>query len=315
MNRVVLIMGGLLATLAFFVVQPLLADEAIRASEFAARCAAAGGNLTLDRNLRVEGGVAEMGACTIALRSSRLFIRHAELSFTEDFTVRGEGRSEIHINQGSLYQSDRVDGAVNIRLQANMVQIQDSQLSFSGDVRLLADGDRLDRGMAWVEASELYSLGGEILITASRNASEGKISIEGSKLFAETDISLLAGDRENGLKGHIEVTDNAIVAWHRINFITGKCSYIGVQENNSRTLELDQVFTGIYAMATLTIACGDESETEVFDNRILAQEAASISTGEHTSVQRNNFQGSGPIMVRGPRCETRQNTPEITCTR
>src|SRR5262249_34480515 len=95
------------------------ADESVSAAEFAARCLASGGNLTLEQNLVIDGGVAELDECRVTAGSFRLKIEHARLSSNGFLRVFGESGGEICVEHSILTQSDKAIGPVNILLRAH----------------------------------------------------------------------------------------------------------------------------------------------------------------------------------------------------
>ena len=64
----------------------------------------------------------------------------------------------------------------------------------------------------------------------------------------------------------------------------------------------------------MVIQTGEDARTTVIENRIIAEEEATISSGGRTRVNRNNFVGSGDITINGPSCEARGNVPEVECS-
>ena len=147
------------------------ADASISAEEFAAQCADAGGNLTLDQDVRIEGGSAELAECQVTVGSFRLDIERARLLSTGFLRVFGESGGEIRVAQSALAQSDQAAGPVNILLRAHRVLIEATTIDFSGTVHLETGRD--DRGEVHVVNSRLRSIASDIHVGSSGRGHEG----------------------------------------------------------------------------------------------------------------------------------------------
>jgi len=87
---------------------PQRGDEAtIDAQELVARCADAGGVLTLHTDLHVVGGAAQTEECHIVLDFSRLVIERIQLSATGFFLIDGQPGGELRIERSTLAQSSK----------------------------------------------------------------------------------------------------------------------------------------------------------------------------------------------------------------
>jgi len=310
-----------------FLMASALAQEVVSAEEFAARCAAGGGNLTLNRSLRVESGMAEMGACTVNLRRFQLEILDAQLAFAGHFATRGAQGSEVRLDRSILYQDHTPAELVHIALVANQVRVQDSAIRFNGNVHLVGDNwvtedplgllpplpGRTDGGNVLVEVSDIFSIYSDVLMAASRNGLGGKIDVKKSRVFGEGDIMMEAGNRLGGLRGEIKIEYNAIVAWHDIRMQTGTTGSVLVRRNFQPFEIFGETFNGIDTMATLTISSELIGQTDVFENRVVAHKGVLIRSQGQTRTRENNFDGSGPVVVRGLLCESADNNPDVAC--
>lgn len=287
------------------------ADESLSAEEFAARCADANGNLTLDQNLRVDGGSAELGQCQVTIGSFRLEIEHAQLSSTGFLRAFGESGGEIRVEHSTLAQSEQAPGPVNILLRAHRVQIEATTLDFSGTVHLETGPD--DRGGVHVLDSTLRSVEADIHVGSSGRGHEGRTRIEDSHLSAQVDISVLASFLVTGGRGEVTVEDSVIDSSGTITLGTGDEGRTVVRRND-RSHEGEDIGSGIHAATTVTIVSGSAGTTIVHKNGVVGEEGAHILSGGLTRVQDNNFTGSGDVLIEGLRCEARDNTPPVGCS-
>jgi hypothetical protein len=287
------------------------ADETLSAEEFAARCADANGNLTLDQNLRVDGASAELGQCQVTIGSFRLEIEHAQLSSTGFLRAFGESGGEIRVEHSTIAQSKQAPGPVNILLRAHRVQIEATTLDFSGTVHLETGQD--DRGVVHVVNSTLRSIEADIHVGSSGRGHEGHTRIEDSHLSAHVDISVLASSLVTGGRGEVTVEDSVIDSSGTITLGTGDEGRTVVRRND-RSREGEDLGSGIHAATTVTIVSGSAGTTIVHENRVVGEEGAHILSGRITRVQDNDFTGSGDVLIEGLRCEARDNTPSVECS-
>lgn len=309
------IVSALLVLAILFTTPTVLANESITAEDFAARCADAGGNLTLTENLRVDGGTAELGECQVRIGAFRLEIQQAQFSATGPFTIDGQLGGELRIEHSQFFQSAQTEGLVNMTLLAHRLRVEDTTLDFSGHV-ILRSGP-LDRGEVLVEAVKFRSRSRSAVLhigASGRTGHEGRITVRESELVAEGNISIAASLQALHGRGRVYLEGNAILARGTLALQTGEEGRIEVHENN-RTAEGEEPFRGIYAAGTLMITSGMGGRTAVDENRILAKEGAQIRSGGRTRVRENNFFGSGEVLIEGPRCQARDNLPEVSCAR
>ena len=278
------------------------AVESLSAGEFASRCADAGGNLILDQNLRVDRGSAELAECQVTVGSFRLEIERARLSSTGFLRVFGESGGEIRVAHSALTQSEQAAAPVNILLRAHRVLIEATTLDFSGTVHLETGQD--DRGEVHVVNSTLRSIAADIHIGSSGRGHEGRSKVEESRLFAQVDISILSSSLQTEGRGEVTVEDSALDSSGTITLQTGDEGRTELRENS-----------GVHAAGTITISSGGAGKTVAHDNRIVGEESAHILSGGRTSVQENDFTGSGGVSIEGPRCRARNNIPAVECTR
>lgn len=292
--------------------QPALVGEVIRAEDLAARCATSGGSITLEDHLSIAGGAAEVSTCTLTLNAFRLEIRETALTLKGDLTVMGDQGSSVQVDQSALVPSDRAEAPVNVTLVAQRMEVQNSRVETGGNVHLVGHRDFISS--VRISGSDLRSWGGDLFMAASQNAADGRIELHGSKLLAAGSIVLTLRTDDSGHRGEIRAEGNAMLAGGNIRMLTEDGGRVRVRRNN-RTLEWDDVFTGITALGILTITSGSNGETEVRENRVTASEGAQIRSDGQTAVRGNNFNDSGPLFIQGTRCEARDNTPPVSCIR
>ena len=252
--------------------------QSIDAVEFAKRCAQAQGHLSIDADLVVEGGVAEIAECRVALAAVRLDFRGVEFAASGFFMIDGQPDGEIRVERSRLIQSPVVREPVNILLRAHHLGLRTTVLDFLGTVHL--ETGAADRGQLQVESSVLRSSTGDIHLGSSGRGLHGSTVVKDCELFAATDgISILASAIAPHGAGRIQVEE----------------SYL-------------------QSPGTIVIQTSEDGRTTVNENRIIAEEEATISSGGRTRVNRNNFVGSGDITINGPSCEARGNVPEVECS-
>lgn len=122
--------------------------------------------------------------------------------------------------------------------------------------------------------------------------------------MAEVDISILASSLETGGRGEVTVEDSALDSSGTMTLQTGDEGRTEVRENS-----------GLHAAGTITIISGRAGKTVAHDNRIVGEESSHILSSGRTSVQENDFTGSGSVSIEGPRCRARNNIPAVECTR
>jgi hypothetical protein len=301
MKRLVSHIATWVAVVMFLGSCQALAAESLSAEEFARRCADAGGNLTLDQNVRVDGGSAELDECQVTVGSFRLEINRARLSSTGFLRVFGESGGEIRVVHSALAQSEQAAGPMNILLRAHRVLIEATTLDFSGTVHLETGQD--DRGEVHVVNSTLRSSAADIHIGSSGRGHEGRTRIEESRLSAEVDISILSSSLQTAGRGEVTVEDSALDSSGTMTLQTGDEGRTEARENSS-----------MHAAGALTIISGSAGKTVARDNRIVGEESAHILSGGRTNVQENDFTGSGGVSIEGPRCQARNNVPAVECT-
>lgn len=287
------------------------ADESLSAEEFAARCEYANGSLTLDQNMRVDGGSAELGECQVTIGSFRLEIEHARLSSTGSLRAFGESGGEIRVENSTLAQSEQALGPVNILLRAHRVRIEATTLDFSGTVHLETGPD--NHGRVYVLDSTLQSVAADIRVGSSGRGHEGLTRIEDSWLSAQVDISVLASSLVTGGRGEVSVEDCVFDSSGTITLETGDAGRTEVR-GSARSRQGEDMGSRIHAATTVTIVSGTEGQSIVHGNRIVGEEEAHILSGGRTRVQGNDFIGSGSLLIEGPRCEARDNNPPAECS-
>ncbi len=279
-----------LAALALPVLQ-VWDEEKIDAPELVARCADAGGLLTLHSDLHVAGGAAETGACHIILDFCRLTMESVQLSASGFFLIDGQPGGELRIERSTLTQNSNDSLPVNLLLRAHHVTVDSTVANFEGSIHL--ETGMGDRGVMQVGSTILRSGSEDIKVGASGPFEEGSIEIGSSILLAATDINITASFSLRG--GVVDVEGSSLLAGGSIRIQTGDAGQTRVRGN--RVLR---------AVENITITSSSEGQTRVEENRIRGENQVRIS--------RNIFVGSGDVQVQGPVCESAENIPDVVCT-
>jgi len=311
MNKMNWTLGTLLVTLALSMATPGVAAETITPHQFAARCFSHGGTLTLGGDLVVGRGVVEMEGCRVDLRSFDLKFYGAHIRFTGDFIAQGARGSKVSVRESALVQSEHARGHLNILLFGSEVEIYRSQVHFLGNIHFVAHGDE---GRVRVESSFVGTSGEDIFISASRDAGseEGKINVARSRLFAQGTIFLATGRQ-----GEINVHHGVMVAVSRdIHITAGAEGQIHIHDNDRAMEVAGHTSTGLFAGGAIRVDSGEDGETLVQENRMLAHVITLVSGGE-IEVKENDFRGSASVVVRGRPCEAEDNRADVPvrCTR
>lgn len=286
----------ILATMALTALQ--LADEAtIDAPELVARCADAGGVLTLRADLLVVGGAAQTEGCHIILDFCRLVLERIQLSASGFFLIDGQPGGELRIERSGLAQSSK-DGPVNILLRAHHLAIDSTVVDFDGSIHL--ETGMGDRGVMYVGSTILRSGSEDVKVGASGNFEEGKAEVRSSILLAATDINITASLSLR--RGTVDVEGTSLLAGGSIAIQTGDLGRTRARGNGL-----------IQAGDTIAITSSGEGETRVAENRIQGQNEVRISSGRYTNASRNIFLGSGEVLIEGPLCESQENIPDVVC--
>jgi len=286
----------ILATMALTALQ--LADEAtIDAPELVARCADAGGVLTLHADLLVVGGAAQTEGCHIILDFCRLVLERIQLSASGFFLIDGQPGGELRIERSTLAQSSK-EGPINVLLRAHHVTLDSTVVDFDGSIHL--ETGMGDRGVMHVGSTILRSASEDVKVGASGNFEEGNILVRSSVLLAATDINISASLSLR--RGTVDVEGTSLLAGGSIAIQTGDLGRTRARGNGL-----------IQAGDTIAIASSGEGETRVAENRIQGENTVQISSGGHTNVSRNIFIGSGEVEIVGPRCEPQENIPDVAC--
>ncbi len=273
--------------------------EKIDAPELVARCADAGGVLTLHSDLDVAGGAAETGACHIILDFSRLTIESVQLSASGFFLIDGQPGGELRIERSTLTQNSKEGLPVNILLRAHHVTVDSTVVNFEGSIHL--ETGMGDRGVMQVGSTILRSGSEDVKVGASGAFEEGSIEIGSSILLAATDINITASFSLRG--GVVDVEGSSLLAGGSIRIQTGDAGQTRVRGNGV-----------LRAVETITITSSSEGQTRVEENRIRGENEVRISSGGYTNASRNIFVGSGDVQVQGPVCESAENIPDVVCT-
>ncbi len=283
-----------------------LAQESITAEAFAARCADAGGTLTLTENLQVVGGSAELGACHVDLGPFRLEMQQVCFSSIGSLFIDGGlGGGELRIEHSQFSQSEGAEQPVNIDLIAFRLRVRDTTLDFFGHV-ILRGGD-LDRSDVLVEEGRFRTRSATVLhIGASgRTSHQGRITVRDSELISEGEISIQASFPPSRGQGRVLIEGSTLVARGTILLRTGEEGRTEIRGNRQ----------GIQSDGTVTITSETGGRVEVDENRILATDGTEIRSGGRTRVTENNFSAGGPVLIQGHHCRARDNIPDVRCTR
>jgi len=291
-----MIIPTILAAVALQV--PQRGDEAtIDAQELVARCADAGGVLTLHTDLHVVGGAAQTEGCHIVLDFSRLVIDRIQLSASGFFLIDGQPGGELRIERSTLAQSSK-EGPINVLLRAHHVTLDSTVVDFDGSIHL--ETGMGDRGVMHVGLTLLRSGSEDVKLGASGNFEEGIVQVRSSILLAATDINVTASLSLR--RGTVDVEGTSLLAGGSIAIQTGDLGRTRARGNGV-----------IRAGDTIAITSSGEGETRVAENRIQGENAVQITSGGYTNVSRNIFIGSGEVQIVGPRCESRENIPDVAC--
>src|SRR5262249_54721432 len=149
------------------------------------------GHLSIDADLVIEGGVAEIAECRVTLAAVRLDFRGVEFAASGFFMIDGQPEGEIRVERSLLTQSPAVREPVNILLRAHHLCLRASILDFLGTVHL--ETGAADRGHLLVESSVLRSSTGDVHLGSSGRGQYGSTVVKDCELFAAVDgISILA---------------------------------------------------------------------------------------------------------------------------
>ncbi len=285
------------------VVAQIAREETIHADEFAARCSS--GEFTLMDNLRVHGGTASLGDCSVTVGSFRLVIQDAEFSLSGPLNIAAQPDGELHVEHSQFVQSEDVKAPLNVIFRPHRSRLENTVLDFVGLVTV--GSGAADDGENIVQDCRLRSREAKIHIGSSGRGQGGHTEVRGSELWAAVEISIDASPQVPHGRGDVLLEGNTIVSQGTIVIDTGEDGRTQVRRNGGQG-------GGIYSTGATMIFSGAGGETRVDGNRLLANESLEISSGERTIVRRNNFSDSGPVLIRGPRCRASHNIPEVDCT-
>lgn len=291
-----MIIPTILAAVALQV--PQRGDEAtIDAQELVARCADAGGVLTLHSDLHVVGGAAQTEGCHIVLDFSRLVIERIQLSASGFFLIDGQPGGELRIERSTLAQSSK-EGPINVLLRAHHVTLDSTVVDFDGSIHL--ETGMGDRGRMHVGSTIVRSGSEDVRVGASGNFEEGIVEVRSSILLAATDINITASLSLR--RGTVDVEGTSLLAVGSIAIQTGDVGRTRARGNGL-----------IQAGDTIAITSSGEGQTRVEENRIEGQNEVRISSGRYTNASRNIFLGSGEVLIEGILCESQENIPDVVC--
>lgn len=279
-------------------------EETVDAVEFAARCDS--GGFTLVDNLRVHGGTASLGECFVTVGNFQLTIEDAEFSVSGSFNIAAQHEGELRVERSQFVQSEEVTQPLHIIFRPHRVRLEDTVLDFVGIVTV--GSGAADNGRNTVHNCRLRSREAFIHIGSSGRGVGGRTEVEDSELSAATEISIDASPLASHGRGELLVEGDTIVSQGTILIDTGEEGRTQVRRNRGAE------GGGIYSAGTTMIFSGSGGETRVDENRLLANETLEIFSGDRTTVTRNNLSDSGTVIIRGPRCRTRDNTPDVHCT-
>ena len=294
--------AGCLAMLMLSVEPAVWAQETIDVQELVMRCADAGGVLTLQTDLRVEGGTAQTGTCRILLDYCRLFLVGVQLSATDFFVIDGQPGGELQVDHSILSVGEQEEPAVDILLRAHHFSLESSVVDFDGSVHL--ETGMGDQGVVHVELVVLRSRSKDVRVGASGNFEQGVSVVMSSTLLAATDINITASFHDPGLRGgYVNVQGSSLIAAGSINVQTGDAGRTQVRGNGV-----------LRANGLITLLSSNEGQTIIEQNRIVGDDQVQISSGGLTSASGNIFLPGSRVGIDGPQCVSYGNFPPVDCT-